>query len=372
MARINPVTMPKFGLAMTEGKVASWLLPEGREIAMGDEIAEIETSKITSAYESPVAGLLCRHVAQEQTDLPVGALIAVVTEGEVADSEVDEFIERFQREFVPENATSSDQAGTEPQKLSANGRAFRYLALGAGDGPPLVLLHGFGGDLNTWMFNQPALAGERRTFAIDLPGHGGSDKHVGDGDVAAFSLGVLEILDALGIPLAHLVGHSLGGAIALHLALHHPRRVASLSLICPAALGSEINAEFIGGFIKADRRRAMRPVLEQLVAKPELISGDMIEETLKYKRLDGVTAALSTTAEANFAHGKQKLVLRNRLAELAMPVQVIWGEQDRIIPPRHADALGERITVHKLPGAGHLPHMEKSGDVNRLLAAIAG
>ena len=93
MSDITPITMPKFGLAMTEGKIVSWAKPEGSEIAVGDELADIETSKITNAYASPVKGVLRRHVAAEQEELPIGALIAVVC-GRVRARERDRRVHR--------------------------------------------------------------------------------------------------------------------------------------------------------------------------------------------------------------------------------------------------------------------------------------
>jgi len=88
---------------------------------------------------------------------------------------------------------------------------------------------------------------------------------------------------------------------------------------------------------------------------------------LRYKRLDGVTAALTKVAEAWFVGGRQLLDLKGQVAELKMPVQLIWGREDRIIPVAHGEALAARLPVHILDQAGHLPHMEKAGEVNRLL-----
>ena len=124
-----------------------------------------------------------------------------------------------------------------------------------------MLLHGFGGDLNNWLFNTDKLAERRRVYALDLPGHGESAKDVGAGDLAEFA-GVLGgFLDAVGAGRAHLAGHSMGGAVALAFTLEHPDRVASLALVAPAGLGEEINADYIDGFVAAERRRELKGVL---------------------------------------------------------------------------------------------------------------
>ena len=91
----------------------------------------------------------------------------------------------------------------------------------------MVLIHGFGADLNAWMFTQPALAEGRRAIAFDLPGHGGSVKEVGAGDLDALTGAVSDALDALGIERAHLVGHSMGGAVAAAFALGTPESVVA-------------------------------------------------------------------------------------------------------------------------------------------------
>ena len=112
--------------------------------------------------------------------------------------------------------------------------------------------------------------------------------------------------DAKAIRKAHLVGHSLGGAIALARA-DHPDRIASVTVICSAGLGPEIDMVYIDGFMAA-KRRQLQPVLEMLVADPEMVSHEMIEDVLKFKRLDGVETALNQVIEGTFA-GRQALQL---------------------------------------------------------------
>ena len=151
-----------------------------------------------------------------------------------------------------------------------------------------------------------------------------------------------------------------------------PRYTASLSLFCPAGLGPEINMDYIEGFIAAARRKEMKSVLQALFADPALVSRDMVDEVLKYKRLDGVEAALRTLAGAAFAGGRQATVLAGRIGELKVPVQVIWGTLDRIVPPRHAEGLPANVSVHLLKDAGHMAHMEQAAEANRLIGDIVG
>ena len=366
---IATITMPKWGLTMTEGMVAKWLVMPGSAVCAGDEVMEIETTKITNVFESPAGGTLRRQVAPEGDTVPVGGLLAVLAGDDVTETEIDAFIAKFQAEFVPP-ADEEGEASAGPALIEAGGRRLRYLRLGPQDGLPILFLHGFGADLNTWMFNQPALAERHATYALDLPGHGGSSKEVGSGDAAALMTAVMDFMTAAAIARAHLVGHSLGGALALGLARADPGRVASLTLIAPAGLGPDINMAFIDGFIGAGKRRETKEALELLVADRGAISRAMIDEVLKYKRLDGVAAALQAIAAAAFSGGRQQIDLRGALAAVNVPRLVIWGRADRIIPAGHADGLPAGVAVHLLDGAGHLPHMEKSGEVNRLLADL--
>ena len=154
-ADIQKLGMPKWGLSMTEGRLVAWLIDEGSEVAVGDEVAEVETDKLNGAVESPVAGVLRRHVASAGETIPVGGLLAVVADAEATDADVDAFVAEFQASFVP--GESDEDAGPEPETVEVGAGTLRYLRQGEG-GDAVVLLHGFGGDLNNWLFAAPALA----------------------------------------------------------------------------------------------------------------------------------------------------------------------------------------------------------------------
>ena len=136
--------------------------------------------------------------------------------------------------------------------------------------------------------------------------------------------------------------------------------------------GSRSFASFIDGFVRASRRREATEALSFLVDDPALVSRTMVEDVLRYKRLDGVSVALAKIAEAWFAGGRQSLDLTGRIAMLAMPVQLVWGRNDRVIPVAQAEALTGRLPVHMVDAAGHLPHMEKAAEVNRMIGQFIG
>jgi pyruvate dehydrogenase E2 component (dihydrolipoamide acetyltransferase) len=117
--------------------------------------------------------------------------------------------------------------------------------------------------------------------------------------------------------------------------------------------------------VAAERRRELKGVLELLFADPGLVHRQLLDDVLRYKRLDGVDAALRTVAAAMYPSGRQTRVLAGELERLPVPLLVIWGQQDRVLPAAHADAAHGRVEV--LAGAGHSPHIEAANEVNHLV-----
>ena len=364
---IVPIVMPKWGLSMKEGTVTRWIAEEGDEIAVGAEIAEIETEKIASALEAADAGKLRRKVADTGDLLPVKALLGVLVQGDVSEEDVDAFVAGF--EVPPDEEDEEEEEGIAYQYAETAAGRLRYTVQGEG-GETVLLIHGFGGDLDNWLFNIDALAAGNTVIALDLPGHGPSPAPIPEPSVPGLGRAVLDFLDAADVPAAHLVGHSLGGAIALYLAAEAPDRVRSATLVCPAGLGADVDRGYIDGFVTSGSRRQLKPVLENLFADPGLVNRSLVDGVLRYKRLDGVTESLQALADGVFPDGAQGWVAPGSIAGLAAPVLVVWGAEDRIVPAAHADAAATAgATVEIVEGAGHMVQMEAAPRVNALIAA---
>ena len=256
-----------------------------------------------------------------------------------------------------------------PETVTVGDRTIHFLR-GSGEGEPLILVHGFGGNLNNWLFNREALAHGGEVYALDLPGHGKSSKDVGDGSTDDLAEVVKGFMDALEIGRAHLVGHSLGGAVVLTCALGEPGRTASLTLIASLGLGAEINASYIDGFVTARKRKDLKPQVAKLFGDPSLVTRQMVEDILRFKRLDGVQSGLQTIADKLLAGEIQRIALADRLEELAAEPLLIWGENDAIVPCSHAQAVADRARTAVIPGAGHMVQMEAAAEVNRLILEL--
>ena len=249
------------------------------------------------------------------------------------------------------------------------GLQVRYSERGSGDSITL-LLHGFGGDLDNWIFNLGTLSEKNRLVALDLPGHGKSTKTIIDSSIKGMGKFVSKFLELHNLTSVNIVGHSMGGAIAMQMLLDHPQTVKSLTLIASAGLGKDINRDYLNGFVESQTPQEMTLVLQQLFADESLVSHQLVEEILNYKRMDGVETVLKTLSETLNSLDQQTILADNLVAS-GKPVLLIWGREDKIIPVSNAQnflvAAGKNVEIKIFESAGHMVHMEKALEVNRCL-----
>jgi pyruvate dehydrogenase E2 component (dihydrolipoamide acetyltransferase) len=357
------ITMPTWGLSMEEGTIVAWQVGEGARTAIGVGLVEIETTKIVNSLESQHEGVLRRQLAKPGQTMRCGEPIGIIATDEVCESAIDDFIAQFPR-TGPTHVRVGEHESPDSSlmlELPAGGR-LRCTTMG-NRGSAVVFLHGFGGDSNTWLFNQGRIAEHHMTFAFDLPGHGGSSKRVGEGSIEELAESVRYGLDRLELKCVHLVGHSMGAAVALALCESRPGRTASLSLIAPVAFGSHVDPRYLSDFTSAQRSRDVQRCLALLFADPKAVRREMVEAVARYKRMDGVTDALNAIAARSLrepAHREISIPLKSPTNRLL----VLRGTHDRIVSP---GSVPDGVRVAALEHSGHMPHMEEPGLVNQLL-----
>jgi pimeloyl-ACP methyl ester carboxylesterase len=256
-------------------------------------------------------------------------------------------------------------------RLAVSGHTLSYTT--AGSGEPLLLLHGLGGTRRTWRQVLGPLAAEHTVIVPDLPGHGESAAPAGDYSLGTHAAAMRDLLIALGHPRATLIGHSLGGSIALQFAYQFPDRINRLVLISSGGLGVEVTsllraATLPGaGMVVAGLGQLPEAVIRGVLPMLSFLPGFLARQDARplaamVRGLGeaGQRRGFIRTARAVLNWRGQTVSPARHLGLLPdLPVLLAWGSKDTTIPARHHQDLARRLPnphLVEIMGAGHFPH----------------
>ncbi len=282
---------------------------------------------------------------------------------------------------MAKRTTPSQPAKIKFETVTLHGRESGYLV--GGEGPVLLLVHGMAGTCENWRSVLEPLARHHTVIAPDLPGHGLSAGGPGDYSLGNLASGLRDLLLVLGHERATLVGHSLGGGIAMQFSYQFPELVERLVLVSSGGLGPEVSPIlraaalpgadlFIGATAEIGQRvgSVLGRGLGAIGMRP---NADLAEVARGYASLADAERrkAFLATLHAVVGTAGQRVAAVDRLylAE-ALPLLIIWGARDPIIPVAHAEEAHRALPNSRLEifeGAGHLPQLEESG---RFVAAL--
>jgi pyruvate dehydrogenase E2 component (dihydrolipoamide acetyltransferase) len=418
------VLYPKVSLERASGKIARWMVAEGEQVRQGQILFEIEDDKAAVEVEAPADGVIGQMTAADH-EVGVGDPVALIfAAGETPGAKRPEPPVMPAAQAEPRHSTARAAhptrrdpnptplarrlaaehgidlmgiAGTGPrgrvQKVdvlatlgqgtnvrgttvpiprrmaSASHASLNAVWLRQGKGKPVVLLHGFSADVNNW---RGMLAGGQvdcPVLALDLPGHGRSPRDIpADFDALAEQVEASILREVGGA--AVLGGHSFGAAVAARIAARGLVDVRALALFAPAGLGPEMNMAFVEGMLRAREAASLKPWLLELVADPAVISEPFLRVAAESRGDSGLIEAQRAFATRYFPDGTPAFSIRADLAGLEMPIRVVFGRADRILPFAVTRDLPGHIALHALEQCGHMPHLERPKLAMRILSEL--
>ena len=277
-------------------------------------------------------------------------------------------------------------------EVEVGGVPLRVRISGPADGTPVLLIHGIARSLEDWTETQGLLAAEHRVISTDLPGFGFSRKGRERPSLPGFARAMAGLLDAVGVTgPAHVMGNSLGGAVSMTLAVDHPGRVASLTLVNSVGFGSDANISLapmayaalagLPGLESTFRPRAREAgiqAIRDIFFDPSFATEERLREAGRLARQPdyrttflGMGAKLGAPLVGVRAGWRRDLLARVEAS--GIPVLVVWGDADKILPAHHYDAA--RVALPHAQGrlfadTGHMPQIEKAAEFAELVTAF--
>ncbi len=409
----DAILVPQVGQDLTEAKIVAINVKLGDTVAKGDIVAEVESEKATFEVEAFASGIVISlpfavgdlapvleplmHLGQagESVGAAAGPVSTEMPQVQIAQPDISQAATNgsgrsspLARRVAGQNGLHLNQiAGTGPRgavvmrdvaaalqaKPAATIAPFALRndttlkSLQAGTGTPVVFLHGFGAELAAWLPLVARIAVQNPMLGADLAGHGAAAGRTAAGFDALVD-DMAQRLREAGITSAHLVGHSLGAAVAVALADRGDLDIRSLTLIAPAGLGPWINGDFVTGFVEAKTEAALRVWMQHLVHAPDRLGDAMVRAAFAARTGTGAPGALNALARSLFEGNTQMFSIQSALARLTCTCRMIWGQQDAIFKASDADGLSGLIALHRLTGVGHLPQVEAAALVGRLVS----
>ncbi len=220
-----------------------------------------------------------------------------------------------------------------------------------GDGPDLLFIHGFGADRLSWLAVAPQLFDLASVWAVEYAGHGAAGDDPGAGDPLTIASAIGTAIDGK-LTRPHIVGHSLGGTLALHLAAMMPDDLSGLLLLAPASLAGGIDTGFVRAIPKLDDPGAALDLLRRLVSRKVLVTPRMAEAMVA-----GLAAQNRRTSLRQIAQALKSAEPSPFPPEL--PFEILWGAEDAITtPPKEITPM-----LRVIDGVGHMPHIEAASEV---------
>ncbi len=266
-----------------------------------------------------------------------------------------------------------------PQTIQINGHTIFYVVKGVGR--PLVLIHGYGAAIWVWERQIEVLSQGYRVYALDLIGHGFSDRPKIPYTPETYIDCLKDFMDRAGIEKATLIGNSMGGGVAWAMAILFPERVDRLILIdcVPPDILHEVknesfrmlaaikNIPFLPYLVMAVRNEnSIRQILLECISDIKLVTPEVVNRQYQLSRIKGTTWALYST----FKHAKEALKLKDRFSAICKPTLFLWGERDLVFPSPLGENLHRAIAgskFRKIEKSGHIPMWETPEEVNRAI-----
>jgi pimeloyl-ACP methyl ester carboxylesterase len=268
------------------------------------------------------------------------------------------------------------------RRVEVEGARVNYVELGSGDGIPVVFVHGLSGSWQNWLENIPHFAREHRVLALDLPGFGHSPMPAWEISIERYGRLLHGFCEALGVRDCAVVGNSMGGFISAEAASAEPGRFEKLVLVSaagvshvrmrrqPAETAARMATAAAPLLLKLQERGMRRPRIRQVIFKglfqhPEALRRELLLEQFQ-----------NGAGRPGFLPALQGLVgydILDQLTEVEVPTLIVWGRNDRVVPPQDAVGYGQRLRNSQtviFDDTGHLPQLERPVRFNRLLEAF--